>query len=64
MCIIKDLIDWSGWIVLIKKWNSHYDGNGRAGQFWHMESVLRNEGTPFALQAARPSRGSNDQVKW
>ena len=26
--------------------------------------ALRNEGTPFALQAARPSRGSNDQVKW
>ena len=26
--------------------------------------VLRNEGTPFALQAARPSRGSDDHVKW
>ena len=23
---------------------------------------LRNEGTPFALQAARPSRGSDDHV--
>ena len=23
-----------------------------------------NEGTPFALQAAGPSRGSDDQVKW
>ena len=22
------------------KWNSHYDGNGLAGQFWQMESVL------------------------
>ena len=26
--------------------------------------VLRNEGTPFALQAARPSRSSDDHVKW
>ena len=25
---------------------------------------LRNEGTPFALQAARPSRGSDDHVEW
>ena len=25
---------------------------------------LRNEGTPFALQAARPSRGSDDHEKW
>ena len=24
---------------------------------------LRNEGTPFALQQARPSRGSDDHVK-
>ena len=26
--------------------------------------IQRNEGTPFALQAARPSRGSDDHVKW
>ena len=25
---------------------------------------LRNEGTSFALQAVRHSRGSDDQVKW
>ena len=25
---------------------------------------LRNDGTPLALQAARPSRGSDDHVKW
>ena len=25
---------------------------------------LRNEGTAFALQMARPSRGSDDHVKW
>ena len=25
---------------------------------------LRNEGTPLALQATRPSRGSDDHVKW
>ena len=25
---------------------------------------LRNEGTAFALQAARPSRGSDDHEKW
>ena len=25
---------------------------------------LRNEGTPFALQAVRPSRRSDDHVKW
>ena len=26
--------------------------------------LLRNEDTPFALQMARPSRGSDDHVKW
>ena len=26
--------------------------------------LLRNEGTFFALQAARPSRGSDDHGKW
>ena len=26
--------------------------------------LLRNEGISFALQAARPSRGSDDHVKW
>ena len=26
--------------------------------------LLRNEGTSFALQAARPSRGPDDHVKW
>ena len=31
--------DWSGWIALIKSKNSHYDGNGLAGQFWQMESA-------------------------
>ena len=25
---------------------------------------LRNEGTSFVLQTARPSRGSDDHVKW
>ena len=25
---------------------------------------LRNEGTSFALQAARPSRGPDNHVKW
>ena len=25
---------------------------------------LRNEGTPFALQATRPSRASEDHAKW
>ena len=24
-----------------QKWNSHYDGNGVAGQFWQMESAIR-----------------------
>ena len=23
-----------------QKWNSYYDGNGLAGQFWQMESAL------------------------
>ena len=27
-------------------------------------NIQRNEGTPFALQAARLSRGSDDHVKW
>ena len=27
-------------------------------------SELRNEGTPFALKAAGPSRVSDDHVKW
>ena len=26
--------------------------------------ILRNEGTTFALQAVRPSRDSDDRVKW
>ena len=25
---------------------------------------LRNEGTSFVLQAARPSHGSDDHIKW
>ena len=25
---------WSGWISFNSKWNSHYGGNGLAGQFW------------------------------
>ena len=29
-----------------------------------ISSVGRNEGTPFALKAAGPSRGSDDHVKW
>ena len=40
LCILLT-IDWSGWIVFIdKKWNSHYDKNGLASQFWQMESAL------------------------
>ena len=29
-----------------------------------LKKTLRNEGTPFTVQAARPSRGSDDHVKW
>ena len=35
-----------------------------AGLILRVLEYLRNEGTPFALQAARPSRGSDDHVKW
>ena len=29
-----------------------------------LRNDLGNEGTPFALQAARPSRGSDDHFRW
>ena len=29
-----------------------------------LRNDLGNEGTPFALQAARPSRGSDDHLRW
>ena len=35
-----------------------------AGPLLRVLKWLRNEGTFFALQAARPSRGSDDHVKW
>ena len=35
-----------------------------AGPLLRVLKLLRNEGTFFALQAARPSRGSDDHVKW
>ena len=35
-----------------------------AGSIPGVGSLLRKEGTSFALQAARPSRGSDDHVKW
>ena len=35
-----------------------------AGPLLKVLKWLRNEGTSFALQAARPSRGSDDHVKW
>ena len=41
-----------------------------AGSIFGAEPILRvlkylgNESTSFALEAARPSRGSNDYVKW
>ena len=35
-----------------------------AGPLLRVLKWLRNEGISFALQAARPSRCSDDQVKW
>ena len=35
-----------------------------AGPLLRVLKWLRNEGTSFALQAARTSRGSDDHVKW
>ena len=35
-----------------------------AGPLLRFLKWLRNEGTSFALQAARPLRGLDDQVKW
>ena len=35
-----------------------------AGPILRVLKLPRNEGTPFALQAAGPSRGSDDHVKW
>ena len=35
-----------------------------AGSIPGVGSLLRKEGTSFALQAARPSRGSDDHGKW
>ena len=37
--------------------------NPGAGPLLMVLKCLRNEGTSFALQAARPSRGSIDHVK-
>ena len=34
------------------------------GSILRVLSKLRNEGTTFALQMAKPSRGSDDHVKW
>ena len=34
------------------------------GPILRVLNKLRNEGTTFALQMARPSRGSDDHVKW
>ena len=36
----------------------------RAGPLLRVLKWLRNEDISFALQAARPSRGSDDHVKW
>ena len=35
-----------------------------AGPILRVLKWLRNEGTSFALQGAKPSRGSDDHVKW
>ena len=35
-----------------------------AGPILRVLNQLRNEGTPFAVQTGRPSRGSDDHVKW
>ena len=35
-----------------------------AGPILRVLKSLRNEGTAYALQAARPSHGSDDHVKW
>ena len=36
----------------------------RTGPILRVLKSLRNEATAFDLQAARPSRGSDDHVKW
>ena len=36
----------------------------RTGPILRVLKSLRNEGTAFDLQAARPSRDSDDHVKW
>ena len=34
---------WLTWMVSFdSNWNSHYDGKGLAGQFWQMESALKD----------------------
>ena len=35
-----------------------------AGPILRVLKYMRNEGAPFALQAARPSLGSDDLLKW
>ena len=35
-----------------------------AGPILRVLKELRNEGISFALQAAKPSHGSDDHVKW
>ena len=49
MCRIRLL-----WMVNVdSKWNSHYDGNGLASQFWQMESALSFSSSLSLLELLR-----------
>ena len=51
----------------VERWTAEQEVAGSipgAGPILTVLEQLRNEGTSFAQQAAGPSRGSDDRVKW
>jgi len=64
---VVDLNNISGLAQSVERLTAERDVTGSilgAGPILRVLEILRNEGTSFALQAARCSRGSDDHVKW
>ena len=62
-----EIITAAGLAQLVKRLTAEREVAGLipgAGPILRVLKYLRNEGIPFALQAAGPSRGSDDHVKW
>ena len=57
---------WRIWMVSFDwKWNSHYDGNGLAGQFWQMESALGSHQGRLMIQPGvwNQTKGGSGPIK-